>query len=222
MSAKYLSFSNHSLAVLFSDKNGASWQRSLFSLQLSYFSLWRPSWVRLLIKNSCEIFFRPNQRPLKGFAWQASWGQLTCPHHPFVNRQSQDPEQSCVENACSPVSHAFWTIFPFLAQVPSFLGMFSLRPWAKVFLRCLYLWGRRGNPWRHPPPCSDSVPVPFHSQPDPEPSYLTAGVHKMARTFCLGLPHQWDGPKCLCWFTWLWWALPQEKQNRGSRCFFLV
>ena len=158
----------------------------------------------------------------RGFAWQASWGQLTCPHHPFINRQSQDTEQSCVENACSPVSRAFWTIFPFLAQVPSFLGMFSLRPWAKVFLRCLYLWGRRGNPWRHPPPCSDSVPVPFHSQPDPEPSYLTAGVHKMARTFCLGLPHQWDGPKCLCWSTWLWWALPQEKQNRGSQCFFLV
>ena len=157
----------------------------------------------------------------KGFAWQASWGLQPCPHHPLVNRQSLDPEQSCVENACSPVSHTFWTIFPFLAQVPSFLGLFSLRPWAEVFLRCLYLWGRRGNPWRHSLPHSESVPVLFHSQPHPEPSFLTLGVHKMAGTFCSGFPHQWDGPKCLVHLT-LVNLSTGKAEPWGSWCFLLV
>lgn len=82
--------------------------------------------------------------------------------------------------------------------------------------------GEEGQPLENPlSPNSDSVPVLFHTEPGPEPSFLTSGSIKWPEPFVQGSLHSEMDPSVCADQPDTGVPFHGGKQNRGSQHFFL-
>lgn len=122
----------------------------------------------------------------KGFTSQASQGEASLPTpHSVHSQHIAISEQVAAKRSDHPGLSCSLHNISFPSSCTFIPRSFYLRLWAEVFLRCLCLWGRRGNRCRHIPPLWFSTST-FCPSPDPEPFSLTSESIRLPEPFVWG------------------------------------